>query len=115
MNKLIIIGNLTRDPVSSTTQSGINVCNFSVAVNRGRGGHETTDYFRVTVWRNIAESCAKYLRRGSRVCCWGAVTASTYQAQDGSTRVSMELNADGVEFCGSARREDAPGQDELEY
>lgn len=100
MNKLIIIGNLTRDPVSNTTPSGINVCNFSVAVNRGR---------------NIAESCAKYLRRGSRVCCWGAVTASTYQAQDGSTRVSMELNADGVEFCGSARREDAPGQDELEY
>ena len=107
MNKLIIIGNLTRDPVSSTTQSGINVCNFSVAVNRGRGEHETTDYFRVTVWRNVAESCAKYLRRGSRVCCWGAVTAST--------RVSMELNADGVEFCGSARREDAPEQDELEY
>ena len=82
MNKLIIIGNLTRDPVSNTTPSGINVCNFSVAVNRGRGEHETTDYFRVTVWRNIAESCAKYLRRGSRVCCWGAVTASTYQAQD---------------------------------
>ena len=49
MNKLIIIGNLTRDPVSSTTQSGINVCNFSVAVNRGRCEHETTDYFRVTV------------------------------------------------------------------
>ena len=49
MNKLIIIGNLTRDPVSNTTPSGINVCNFSVAVNRGRGEHETTDYFRVTV------------------------------------------------------------------
>lgn len=115
MNKLIIIGNLTRDPVSNTPPSGINVCNFSVAVNRGRGEHETTDYFRVTVWRNVAESCTKYLRKGSRVCCWGAVTASTYQGQDGSTRVSMELNADGVEFCGSARREDAPEQDELEY
>lgn len=105
MNKLIIIGNLTREPVLNTTASGIPVCNFSVAVNRRNGQQETTDYFRVTTWRQKAESCAKYLHTGSRVCCWGPVTATTYQAQDGTTRVSMELSADEVEFCGSTRKQ----------
>lgn len=104
MNKLIIIGNLTHDPTLNVTASGISVCNFSVAVNRRHGQDETTDYFRVTAWRQKAESCAKYLRKGSRVCCWGAVTATTYQGQDGSTRVSLELNADEVEFCGQAKQ-----------
>lgn len=105
MNKLIILGNLTHDPILNTTASGIPVCNFSVAVNRRSGQQEITDYFRVTAWRQKAESCAKYLHTGSRVCCWGAVTATTYQAQDGSTRVSLELNADEVEFCGGSRRQ----------
>ncbi len=107
MNKLIIIGNLTRDPVLNTTASGISVCNFFVAVNRRHGQEEITDYFRVTAWRQKAESCAKYLRTGSRVCCWGPVTANTYQAQDGATRVSLELSADEVEFCGSSRKQQA--------
>ncbi len=105
MNKLIILGNLTHEPILNTTQSGIAVCNFSVAVNRRSGQQEITDYFRVTTWRQKAESCAKYLHTGSRVCCWGAVTATTYQAQDGTTRVSLELNADEVEFCGGSRRQ----------
>lgn len=107
MNKLIIIGNLTREPVLNTTASGIAVCNFSVAVNRRHGQESTTDYFRVTAWRQKAESCAKYLHTGSRVCCWGAVTATTYQAQDGTTRVSLELSADEVEFCGGSRKQQA--------
>lgn len=105
MNKLIIIGNLTRDPVINTTQSGIMVCNFVVAVDRRFGQDAVTDYFRVTTWRQKAESCVTYLHKGSRVCCWGPVTYVTYQAQDGTTRVSLELNADEVEFCGGAREQ----------
>ena len=107
MNKLIIIGNLTHEPTLRTVQGAngpISVCNFSVAVNGRKGKEEATEYIRVTAWQQKAESCAKYLHTGSRVCCWGPVTASTYQAQDGSTRVSLELSADEVEFCGSARR-----------
>lgn len=78
--------------------------NFSVAVNGRKGKEEATEYIRDDGLAAKAESCAKYLHTGSRVCCWGPVTASTYQAQDGSTRVSLELSADEVEFCGSARR-----------
>lgn len=104
MNKLIIIGNLTRDPVLNSTQNGIPVCNLSVAVNRRSGQQQTTDYFRVTTWRQTAENCARYLTKGSRVCCWGPVAVSTYQANDGTTRAGMDLNADGVEFCGATRR-----------
>jgi len=106
MNKLIIIGNLTHEPQLRTvmgTNGPISVCNFTVAVNSRK--EESTEYIRVTAWRQKAESCAKYLHIGSRVCCWGPVTASTYQAQDGSTRVSLELSADEVEFCGSSRRQ----------
>lgn len=115
MNKLIIIGNLTRDPVLNTTANGIPVCNLSVAVNRRSGQQQTTDYFRVTVWRQMAESCARYLTKGCRVCCWGAVTVSTYQGADGATHASMELTADGVEFCGTPRRQQgsAPQEPEL--
>lgn len=109
MNKLIIIGNLTRDPQLNTTPSGIPVCNMTVAVNRRSGQEQVADYFRVTVWRQQAESCARYLQKGSRVCCWGAVTVSTYQGNDGSPRASLELSADGVEFCGGSREQSGAG------
>lgn len=109
MNKLIIIGNLTRDPQLYTTASGIQVCNMTVAVNRRSGKEQVTDYFRVTVWRQQAESCARYLQKGSRVCCWGPVTMSTYQGNDGVSRSALELNADGVEFCGGTRKQSGAG------
>lgn len=110
MNKLIIIGNLTRDPQLNATGSGISVCNMTVAVNRRKGQEQVTDYFRVTVWRQQAESCARYLQKGSRVCCWGPVTVSTYEGNDGLTRANLELHADGVEFCGGTRRQEDAGQ-----
>ena len=106
MNKAIILGNLTADPVLRYTEGGIPVCNFTVATNRRSGSKEVTDYFRVTAWRQRAESCAQYLHKGSRVCCWGPVTTSTYQLQDGTTRATMELTADEVEFCGGRRRDE---------
>ena len=77
MNKLIIIGNLTRDPELRTTQDGTAVCNFTVAVNRKArtDGHPEADYFRVTAWRTLGESCAKYLTKGKKVCVIGAISA----------------------------------------
>ena len=84
MNKLYIIGNLTRDPELRTTASGINVCNMTVAVNRRRAGNDPeTDFFGVSVWRGLGESCAKYLRKGAKVCVIGAVGVRTYQTNSG--------------------------------
>ena len=100
MNKAFIIGNLTRDPESRTTQSGKQVCSFTVAVNRQRPaeGQPDTDFFRVTAWRQLGEICAKYLAKGRKVCVVGSVSVSTYTGNDGQTRASLEVQADDVEF-----------------
>lgn len=99
MNKLIIIGNLTHDPELRTTKSGIYVCSFSVAVNRRRKveGQPEADFFRVTTWRDMAESCAKYLSKGRKVGCTGSVSLVVNE-RDGRTYASMEMDADEVEF-----------------
>ena len=100
MNKLFIIGNLTRDPESGTTPSGVNYCNFTVAVN-GRGDDDAI-FMRVTAWRALGDTCSKYLAKGRKVAVVGAVSASAYQGNDGQPRASLEINADSVEFL-SAR------------
>ena len=111
MNRLTIIGNLTHDPELRTTPSGDSVCSFSVAVNRrgrrdGQGNQaETTDFFRVSAWRQLGENCAKYLAKGRKVAVVGSVSVRTYQANDGTTRATMEVNATDVEFL-SSRNED---------
>lgn len=102
MNKLTIIGNLTRDPELRTTQSGVNVCTFTVAVNRRKtqqSGQPEADFFRVTAWRELGENCAKWLIKGRKVCVIGPVSVSTYTGQDGKTYASMEVTAQDVEFC----------------
>ena len=114
MNKIILIGNLTRDPELRTTPNGITVCNFDIAVNdrRGRnqqnGQQEQTQYFRITVWRQLGETCQRYLAKGRKVYVSGPLTARTYQANDGTTRVSLEVQADDVEFL-SSRNDDQAG------
>lgn len=114
MNKLTIIGNLTRDPELRTVGSGISVCDFTVAVNRrnrsqNNGGQPETDFFRCSAWRQLGENCAKYLAKGRKVCVVGPVTARTYQANDGTTRVSLEVTADDVEFLSSRSDDQVAG------
>ena len=112
MNKLTIIGNLTRDPELRTTQSGLNVCTFTVAVNRRRsaaGDQPEADYFRVTAWRALADNCNKFLAKGRKVAVVGPVMVNTYTANDGTTRASMEVTADDVEFL--SPRPEAAQQD----
>ena len=98
MNKCILIGNLTADPQLRTTPQGISVCDFTIAVNRRGGQNNEADFFRITAWRQLGENCAKYLAKGRKVYVSGPVSARTYQANDGSTRVSLEVTADDVEF-----------------
>ena len=108
MNKIILIGNLTRDPESRTTPSGHTVCNFDIAVNDRRGGQENTMYFRISAWDRTGESCQRYLSKGRKVFVAGPLSARTYQANDGTTRVSLEVNANDVEFL-SSRADDQAG------
>ena len=109
MNKLTIIGNLTRDPELRTTSTGINVCSFTVAVNRRRsanGNQPEADFFRVSAWRQLGENCQRYLAKGRKVAVTGPVSVSTYTGNDGTTRATLEVTADDVEFL-SSRNEDA--------
>lgn len=105
MNKITIIGNLTRDPETRTTQSGKSVCTFNVAVNR-RGNQQEADYFRVSAWNQTGEACSKYLTKGSKVAVVGNVSLNTYTTQNGENRASMEVYAQDVEFL--TRKADAP-------
>ena len=100
MNRIVIIGNLVRSPEQRTTQSGIAVTTFTVAVNRRRQqeGQPDADFFRVTAWRGLAETCGRYLDKGRKVCVVGPVSISTYTGNDGQTRASMEVTAEDVEF-----------------
>ena len=101
MNKIIIIGNLTGTPELRMTQSGVSVCQFTVAVN-GRRKDDGATFFRVTAWRALGETCHKYLDRGRKVMVCGAVSASAYTGRDGKPRASLEVTADDVEFLSSA-------------
>lgn len=111
VNKLTIIGNITRDPELRTTTTGVNVCSFSVAVNRKnrRDGDPEADFFDVTAWRERGEMCAKYLSKGKKVCIIGAVSVESYTGNDGTTRAKLKVTADEVEFLSP---KDAPKVDQ---
>ena len=101
MNKTTIIGNLTKDPESRTTQDGKNVCNFTVAVNRrqrDQNGNTIADFFRVSAWSKLGENCQKYLAKGRKVGVVGAVSAHPYTDNQGNARANLELFAEEVEF-----------------
>lgn len=105
MDRLEFIGNLTRDPELRTTQTGINVCSFSVAVNkpltkaqRDAGQQPTAKYYRVSAWRELGDNCAKYLAKGRKVYVSGTVDVSTYTGNDGMVHANLEVTANEVEF-----------------
>ena len=101
MNKLMIIGNVTKDPEMRTTQSGIQVCSFTVAVNRrqrNQQGQQEADFFKVTAWRQLGDVCAQYLAKGRKVAVVGQVSASAYMGSDGKPRASLDMTAEDVEF-----------------
>ena len=101
MNKVILVGNLTRDPELSETPSGIAVCRFSIAVSRdyaNSDGSRDTDFFNVTVWRGRAENCGKYLKKGNKVAVVGSLQTRSYEDKDGIKRNVTDVVANEVEF-----------------
>jgi single-strand DNA-binding protein len=114
MNRLTIIGNLTRDPEQRTTPNGATVCSFTVAVNRrnrrdAQNGQPEADFFRVSAWNQLGENCAKYLAKGRKVAVVGSVSVHTYQGNDGQTHASLEVMANDVEFLSSRSDMDSEG------
>lgn len=100
MNKLIIIGNLTRDPEARDV-NGQTLCTFTVAVNRHvkKGAHPQADYVRVSAWGVLGDNCAQYLAKGRKICVDGPVTAYAYNdSNTGEPRGRLEMRAENVEF-----------------
>lgn len=104
MNRVILIGNLTKDPELITTNSGISMCKFTLAVQRRfstADGETTADFIPVIVWRGLADNCAKFLKKGSKAGVSGSVQTRNYEVSDGSKRYVTEVVADEVEFLSS--------------
>ena len=109
MNKVILIGNLTKDPELRTTPSGVSVCSFSLAVQRDfadSNGERTADFFNITVWREKGENCAKYLKKGKKASIVGTLQNRKYEDRDGAIRYVTEILASEVEFLSPKEQED---------
>ncbi len=116
MNKVILVGNLTRDPELSETPGGVPVCRFSVAVTRdyaNSDGTRETDFFNITVWRGRAENCGRYLKKGNKVAIVGSLQNRSYEDKDGIKRNVTDVVANEVEFLTpkSAQSEQSDGYD----
>lgn len=101
MNKVILVGNLTRDPELTETPSGVAVCRFSIAVSRDYAnaeGNRDVDFFNITVWRGRAENCGKYLKKGNKVAIVGSIQTRSYEDKDGIKRNVTDIVANEVEF-----------------
>ncbi len=101
MNKIFLIGNLTRDPELTETSSGIKICRFSIAVNRNYAsadGERKTDFFNIVAWRGLGETVSKYAKKGNKVCVVGSVEFRSYTDKDGNNRQATDIVASDVEF-----------------
>ena len=114
LNHITIMGRLTRDPELRTTQAGVSVTSFTVAVDRdfgGRdGGERQTDFIDCVAWRSTGEFVSKYFRKGSMIVVSGRLQSRKWQDRDGNNRTSWEINADNVYF-GESRRDGDSSRD----
>jgi single-strand DNA-binding protein len=109
-NKIIVIGNLGRDPELRYTPQGTAVCNFSVATSekkRDKAGElqEVTTWFRVTTWNKNAENASKYLTKGRPVYVEGRLRVEEWTDRDGKNRYTLEVNATDLHFIGSGQND----------
>lgn len=112
MQKISFIGRLTRDVDLKTTPNGVQVALFTVAVDRkqkNKDGEKIVDFFNVNVWRGLADICSKFLSKGKKCYVRGELQMRKYEAKDGTTKVSLDVQADEVEFLSpkSEERSDA--------
>lgn len=102
MNKVYLIGNLTRDPELSETNSGVAVCRFGIAVSRrfaqGGDAERQTDFFNCTAWRGLAENIARFCKKGNKVAVAGSIQIRNFEDNAGQKRTYVDIVCDDVEF-----------------
>ena len=97
-NRVVLAGNLTRDPELRFTQEGIPVSNFTVAVNRVRSKSEAVDFFNVSCWRELGKTVANYKKKGDPILVEGHLKYRSWQTPDGMKRSAVDVVADNVQF-----------------
>jgi len=112
-NKIILVGNLGRDPELRYTAQGTPVCSFSMATNerrKDRNGEmqDQTTWFRITLWNRLAETASQYLQKGKQVYIEGRLRVEEYTDRDGKLRTALEVSATEMHFIGSRHDEGAP-------
>ena len=111
LNRVVLIGRLTRDPELRFTQSGIAVCTFTLAVDRNfksASGERETDFIDIVVWRQQGENCANYLSKGKLAAVDGQLRVRSYETQEGQKRRAYEVVADNVRFLSPKEGGSAP-------
>jgi len=97
-NRVVLAGNLTRDPELRFTNDGIPVCSFGLAVNRVRSRSDEVDFFDISAWRELGETIANYKKKGDPILLEGRLQYRTWEAQDGSKRSKVDVVADNIQF-----------------
>jgi single-strand DNA-binding protein len=115
LNRVILIGNLTRDPELRFTPGGSAVAGFGLAVNRvftNKQGEkvENVDFFNIVVWAKLAERCAEYIHKGSPVAIEGRLQSRSWETEDGHKRSTVEVVAENVQFLGRSGGDSAGRQ-----
>ena len=108
LNRVVLIGNLTRDPELRTTPSGTSVATLGIAVNRrwtNQQGEkvDNTDFFNIVAWGKLAELCSEYIRKGSPIAVDGRLQYRTWETPEGQKRSKVEVVAENVQFLGRPR------------
>ncbi len=116
MNKIILIGNLGRDPEMNYTPNGIAVTKFSLAVNRVSKSpsgerQDETEWFNIVAWRQLAETCNNYLKKGSKIYIEGRLTQRKYTDRNGAERTAIEVVANDMEMLTPKDRQGSSGAD----
>jgi single-strand DNA-binding protein len=115
-NRVMLAGNLVRDPELRFTSNGVPVCGFSIAVNRVRSKDETVDFFNVSAWRELGESIVQYKKKGDPILLEGRLQYRTWEAEDGTKRSAVDVVADNVQFLGRSQNpqsEESPSEEEV--
>jgi len=114
LNRVILIGNLTRDPELRYTPNGVAVTTFTLAVNRpysGQGGEREADYINIVAWRQLADLCANYLKKGRKAAVEGRLQTRSYDNKEGKKVYVTEVVADNVQFLSARDSAEGNGYD----
>ena len=111
MNKVFLIGNLTRDPELNETPSGVAVCRFSIAVGRNYtqgDGERQTDFFNCVAWRGLVENIARFCKKGTKVAVTGSIQLRTYEDNNGNKRQAVDIITQDIEFLTPKAQDEEP-------